>query len=188
MSMKNNQKGVGMMEVLVALVILAVGILGFTALQLRAVDATDEAMLKIEAMNLSRDLAERIRANRSGFSTYVSNLTAATQSKTANPECIYKPATTASPCTTVVQMANYDTAQVVARADGLGMAINLPSCQVAKMVDNDGKETTTDIQSRHCVYIAWGETKPINSSTDAHACTDGGSYLPQAKCVVMELY
>lgn len=182
------QKGVGMIEVLVALVILAIGVLGFTTLQLRAVDATNEATLKIEAMNLARDLAERIRANRSGFSTYVTNLTAETQSETANPQCIYMPRTTTSPCTTAAQMANYDTAQVVARAGGLGMKINLPACQVTKVLDGDGKETTADIQSRHCVYIAWGETKPINSSTDAQACTNGGSYLPQAKCVVMELY
>ena len=60
------QKGVGMIEVLVALTLLAIGVLGFTALQIRAVDATVEANNRIQAMNLARDLAERIRANQYG--------------------------------------------------------------------------------------------------------------------------
>lgn len=171
---KYNQKGIGMMEVLVALLILAIGVLGFTALQLRAVDATDEAMSKIQAMNLARDLAERIRVNRAAFSTYDNNLNATTQSTTATPECIQTTNTT--PCTTSVQMANYDTAQVVSQANDLGMKIRLPDCQVS------------GTQSRKCVYVAWGKTKAINSSTDSDACTNGGAYLPQAKCVVMELY
>ena len=57
-----------MVEVLVALTLLAIGVLGFTALQLRAVDATAEANNRIRAMNLARDLAERIRANQVGLS------------------------------------------------------------------------------------------------------------------------
>lgn len=40
--MYNAQKGVGMMEVLVAMVILSIAILGFVALQVRATAATDE--------------------------------------------------------------------------------------------------------------------------------------------------
>lgn len=179
------QKGVGMIEVLVALVILAIGVLGFAALQLRAVDATNEAMSKVEAMNLARDLAERIRANRISYATYKANLTATTQSNTAT-SCVQTGSTT--PCTTAVQMANYDTAQIIEKAQSLGMTINLPGCQVAKTLDSTGVATTVDRQSRSCVYVAWGETKAIDSSTDSSACTNGSSYLPQARCVVMELY
>lgn len=169
----NAQKGVGMMEVLVALILLAIGVLGFTALQLRAVEATDEAMLKIEAMNIARDLAERIRANRSGFTTYETNLTATTPSNTAT-SCVQT--TTTIPCATAVEMANYDTAQIVAKAEALGMTVSLPNCQI------------TGTQNRRCVYIAWGGTKAINSTSDESACTNSGAYLPQAKCIVMELY
>ena len=61
---RRNQTGVGMFEVLVALFVLAIGVLGFAALQLRAVDATIEANDKTLAMNVARDLAERIRINR----------------------------------------------------------------------------------------------------------------------------
>ena len=44
MSFYQHQKGVGLIEVLVALVLLAVGVLGYSILQLRAVDASSEAL------------------------------------------------------------------------------------------------------------------------------------------------
>ena len=55
-----NQTGVGMMEVLVALLLLSLAVLGFAALQLRAVEATAEGGNRIQAMNIARDLAEKI--------------------------------------------------------------------------------------------------------------------------------
>lgn len=41
--MRSYQRGVGLIEVLVALVLLGVAVLGFTALQLRALAASHEA-------------------------------------------------------------------------------------------------------------------------------------------------
>ena len=171
----HRQKGVGMIEVLVALLLLAVGVLGFTALQLRAVDATAEAQSRIQAMNLARDLAERIRANRTAYTAYVTQLTATTQAKTASPACLQTDET--NPCTTAAQMAAYDAAQVITRADNLGFKINMPDCPVAS-----GSAT------RKCIYVAWGDTQAQDSTTATNACTKGGSYLPQARCTVMELY
>ena len=42
MKIRNIQAGVGLMEVLVALLLLAIGVLGYVALQLRAFDASAE--------------------------------------------------------------------------------------------------------------------------------------------------
>ena len=67
---KTAQKGVGLVEVLVALLILALGVLGFAALQLRALDAAQEATEQTIAMNTARDLAERMRVNRAALATY----------------------------------------------------------------------------------------------------------------------
>ena len=63
-----NQRGVGLMEVLVSLVILAIAVLGFAALQFRALDAVQEANDRTTAMTLARDLAEKIRVNRTQLS------------------------------------------------------------------------------------------------------------------------
>ena len=63
MIIRKHQQGVGLMEVLVALLLLAIGVLGYTALQLRAVDASAEAMSRSQGMLILRGLAENIRAN-----------------------------------------------------------------------------------------------------------------------------
>ena len=49
--MIRNQRGVGLVEVLVALVLLGIAVLGFTALQIRAVAASADAGQNIQAMN-----------------------------------------------------------------------------------------------------------------------------------------
>jgi len=70
MNYKNNQQGVGLVEVLVALVLLALGVLGYTALQLRAVDAAGEALTRSQATLILRGLTESIRANPDGQGSY----------------------------------------------------------------------------------------------------------------------
>jgi Tfp pilus assembly protein PilV len=56
MKTKKSELGVGLVEVLVALILLAIGVLGYTALQLRAVDASNEALTKSQATVLLRGL------------------------------------------------------------------------------------------------------------------------------------
>ncbi len=57
---------------LVSLVILAIAVLGFAALQFRALDAIQEANDRTAAMTLARELAEKIRVNRTQLSKYKS--------------------------------------------------------------------------------------------------------------------
>ena len=64
MKINNYQHGVGLVEVLVAMLVLAIGVLGFVALQYRAVEATSESSYRVQAINTARDLAERVRVNR----------------------------------------------------------------------------------------------------------------------------
>ena len=173
MNINKYQKGVGMMEILVALLLLAIGVMGFTALQLKAISATDEAMSKIDAMNLARDLAERIRVNKDGLATYVSELNKSIQSTTSSKNCLGTQ--TANVCSNS-EMAVFDSVQIVTQAQSNAMRIALPECQVSGSIN------------RTCVYVAWGDTQPTNSTTDEFACTNGGAYLPKAQCVVMELY
>lgn len=169
----NNQKGVGMVEVLIALLLLAIGVMGFTALQLKAIEATNEAMSKIEAMNIARDVAERIRINKGGLATYIAELNKVTQTNISTvglKKCL------GSTVCTSAEMSKFDAAQIVSQAQATAMQISLPNCQVSGAV------------SRICIYVAWGNTKPINHAVDRQACTSGGAYLPEAKCIVMELY
>ena len=62
MNTYKNQKGVGLVEVLVALLLLAVGVLGYTILQLRAVDASGEALMRSQGIMVLRGLSENMRS------------------------------------------------------------------------------------------------------------------------------
>lgn len=56
--------GIGLIEVLVALVILAVGMLGIASLYVTTLQAKITAQSRMQAINLADDMADRIRANR----------------------------------------------------------------------------------------------------------------------------
>ncbi len=71
---KIQQTGVGLIEILVALLILAIGVLGFVALQYRAIEASSEGENRIQAINIARDVAEKIRVNRTALATYSTEL------------------------------------------------------------------------------------------------------------------
>lgn len=163
----SNQKGVGLIEILVALLILAVGILGFVALQYRALEATSEAINRVQAMNVARDLAERIRSNRDALTTYQNQIqTAANQTNFAT-NCI------TSVCNGT-DLADFDVSQVVNKASGLGMTMNMRTCSG----NNDG---------RNCIYVAWGDTSATDG-TGTGDCTNGTAYNSASTCVIMETY
>ena len=57
-------RGFTLVEVLVALVILSVGMLGIAALYLEGLRASRDALVRTQAVALAADMADRIRANR----------------------------------------------------------------------------------------------------------------------------
>lgn len=59
----NNQQGMSLIEVLVAILITTVGLLGFAGLQTRALTSTEDAYLRVQAMSLAQELVERARIN-----------------------------------------------------------------------------------------------------------------------------
>lgn len=64
------QRGITMIEALVALVILSVGMLGIAGLYVSGVKAGRSALLRTQAVNLASDMADRIRANRRAAAAY----------------------------------------------------------------------------------------------------------------------
>lgn len=176
------EKGVGLVEVLVALLILSIGVLGFAALQFRAVEASSEAYNRVAAMNIARDLAEKIRVN-SGLN---GDVIASYQTELSGG--LDKQTTFAKNCFTnfcnAVAKADFDVSQSTAAATALGMTINMAVCPSA----TNGKR---------CIYVAWGKTTATNVSSTAAtstietACTvsqtDGFRYVNNSTCTVMEV-
>lgn len=67
---RHPQSGFTMVEVLVALVVLAIGLLGIAALYLNSLQSGRTAIYRTQAVNLVADLADRIRANRTAQGAY----------------------------------------------------------------------------------------------------------------------
>jgi type IV pilus assembly protein PilV len=64
------ESGFTMVEVLVALVILTIGLLGIAALYLNSLQSGRTAIYRTQAVNLAADLADRIRVNRTAQGAY----------------------------------------------------------------------------------------------------------------------
>lgn len=67
---RGTQSGFTMVEVLVALVVLAIGLLGIAALYLNSLQSGRTAIYRTQAVNLAADLADRIRTNRTAQAAY----------------------------------------------------------------------------------------------------------------------
>ena len=64
------QRGVGLVEVMVALLLLAVAVLGFSAMQLSAVKATDESLMRTQSISVIKTLSESMRVLPDSSSIY----------------------------------------------------------------------------------------------------------------------
>lgn len=171
------QMGIGLMEVLVALVILAVGVLGFSALQLRALDAAQEATERTVAMNNARDLAERMRINRTALAAYKT----AINDKEEEDGCVGVTERTGIPATKKIElpncnpatMAQHDATEILAKAEDSGQTMIIEDCVGSNL---------------NCIYVAWGET--IIEADDLSECIDAttGAYIVDSKCLVVEAF
>ncbi|MEO8223283.1 MAG: type IV pilus modification protein PilV [Gammaproteobacteria bacterium] len=79
-------RGFTLVEVLVALVVMSVGMLGIAALYLEGLRAGRTALYRTAAVNLAADMADRIRANRDAGLAYAGTGPGSTQN------CINGPA------------------------------------------------------------------------------------------------
>jgi type IV pilus assembly protein PilV len=172
----DKQKGVGLLEVLVALLILSIAVLGFALMQLKAVDATAEGFNRIQAMNIARDLAEKMRINHSEAALARYQLQLSTTSNQATSVDCYNNFCSAA------NKAIADVHEAYLQAQVAGMRINMLTCPNA-------------MNDRQCIYVAWAKTDPTNNSatTDGHsACTSSTtsqfSYENDSSCIVMEAY
>ncbi len=65
------QLGISMIEVLIALVVFAIGVGGMAGLQLRSMSMSVDATQRAVVLAKSQELADRIRSNTAGMSTYI---------------------------------------------------------------------------------------------------------------------
>lgn len=88
MSLKPAQKGFSLIEVLVAMLILCVGLLGAAAIQLNALKYTDSSAMRTQASFIAYDMMDRIRANNTMDYTLPSAKAVATSTDYSNPRAV----------------------------------------------------------------------------------------------------
>tara|TARA_R110002072_G_C7974566_1_gene535218 strand:+ start:2785 stop:3234 length:450 start_codon:yes stop_codon:yes gene_type:complete len=79
---KITNSGFSLIEVLVAMLILAIGFMGIAALQFKGLKYNTDALLRSQINILGYDIADRIRLNRSNAASYVNDYTILTTAPT----------------------------------------------------------------------------------------------------------
>lgn len=176
-----NQRGIGLVEVMVALMLLAIAVLGFSAMQMTAVKATDESLMRTRALTVMRGGAEMMRANPDGIASFKSALQNTTSTVSVDGETIdigsCMQSSTVKSCT-INQLAARDALTLKNHASKNDMQINIETCP-----------GTAGNQEKQCLIASWSTTKPIFNNTDTDACAKkDGTYKSGAQCFIMEAY
>lgn len=170
--MKNTgkqQRGVGLIEVMIALLVLAIGVLGYAGMQLTALKAAEDANNRAQATLLGQDALERFLANEAAMASYTNVKNWPDESTTPGEkpnglnDCI------TSSCNTD-DLASWDIDMLAWQA-----ANRLPGGMIAI----DECQHATGIS---CVVISWNEDKPSDCMTNDGVNTDEGT-----SCVVLEV-
>ena len=85
MTSRVRQSGAALLEALVAMLIVAFGVLGFVAQQARTAVATLEGAQRAQALVLLNDITQRISLNRGAAAAYVADDVGATDAGTCPP-------------------------------------------------------------------------------------------------------
>lgn len=131
----HRQKGVGLLEVLIAVLVLGFGLLGFALMQTMNVRYVQSANYRTQATNLAYDLIEQMRSNRYQASWY-SGASFTPGSKTVQNVCA-------------------PGAGAVALADKM----TLWQCQVVRALGSDAGAQVTVNSGAVTVAITWGDQR-----------------------------
>lgn len=160
----------GLAEVLVALILISVGLLGFVAMQLKATQTSMNNLNKLKATIIAVDFSEKVRTNPLQRDAYLTAMaTPAAQKAGQSINCNTK-------FCSASDKAKADVYQTFVTADNNGMTMALSNCPI-----------TT---SRNCLFISWDKTTPTNGGNQGCTVESNSkmSYRDGASCIVMETY
>jgi type IV pilus assembly protein PilV len=147
-----------MIEVLIALLVISVGILGVASMQIVSFQTNQSAYARSQAILLAQDMFDRIRANPEGYlntTVYDDVDSSDTGSLPANPGCVE----TANGCTPS-QMAQYDVLEWTANFDNV---FDIASYQPT-LPNGRGVLERIGASSDFTATVSWDETNWEGSS------------------------
>jgi len=143
--MRKHNKGFTLIEVLIALVILAIGLLGMSSLMMTSMQSSQSAYLRSQASLLAYDLVERMRANSNQAITSDSYVFSLSSEAPTDPTC-------ASTGCTPSQQAQRDLFQWRAALTG-----SIPGATMVIARTNPNK---------YVITIAWSEASALKRGTE----------------------
>ncbi len=193
---KFTQKGVGLIEVMVALLLLTVAVLGYTALQGRAIQATNESFERSQSLVMMRNIAEKIHANPSAIETYEESFNEPYASSSAPGEKCGLDGLATELCSPE-QLAAVESYNLKSKLQGYDFQIQMHPCP---NTGGTGTDAADNIMFSYCLISAWGETTPtIGTDGETDCLTErvvgeddsveaaGGNYHAKATCMMMEI-
>ncbi len=169
---RRRQRGVGIIEALVALVVVSLGVLGMANLQLKGIKHSSSGYNRAKALMVAESITSRMRANRTGvlagnYNGYSFTSSATTCAVKPNPYCQISGTTPAQSCSTA-ELATFDLFSAscgnwgsTANASG-GVQDYLPVGSTVSVNCDDASCTPT---STYTVAVTWPEGQ--NASSDA---------------------
>lgn len=171
---QSKQTGFGLIEVLVALLIFALGILATYSIQVSALSAYHEANQLLVATDLGRDIIARIRSNATQLALYNVEELGAGASPTA-PNCYVK---SCSPA----QLAQFDLGQLGDRLQGAAERVLVHGQERNAGGMADARACIRSSGRMLTVIISWS-SRDIDLASEALQCgpaatqfTDNGYY------------
>lgn len=173
---RRHQAGFSLVEVMVAMLVTMVGLLGFAGLQSRAMVAAEDTYVRTEAMAIAQEFLERKRINGStelflgtattdpAIATYT---TASNWTGTISPQICHGATVTCTP----TQMALYDIARM---REMLASNAYLPQGEMRVL------QSGTNGMVR--VFVAWGG----ENLTDCINSSGLSSGLARRNCILLE--
>lgn len=182
MKLYHYEQGVSLIEVLVSLILLAIAILGFAALQTQAVSATSESAVRVNALNVIRDLGDSVRYNITQKQLYEDTLNDFTDGFKTKTLAQIKAAEPGEDCGLNDSDNQCDRAQQTAIEAYKAAKIAYDNGFDLRMQDCPG----TDGRVK-CLIAAWDGTNAKIGTGGDDCMDDDGGYKADSRCMVMEM-
>lgn len=136
-AMPARQRGFTLIEVMIAILVLGFGMLGFALLQTMSVRFVQSANYRTQATNLAYEMLDQIRVNRVMAASYAGDYTGTT--------------TGCAPSTGAAGVTEYRTAW---------------SCRLGKALGSGSKAKVTDNGNTIKVDVTWGDDRWVDGADD----------------------
>lgn len=139
---QHRENGFTLIEVMVALVVFSIGLLGVAGLQTAGLRTSHQSYQRTIAVTAARDMADRMRANMTGMRNNAYSFTSAPGS---DPGCV-------SAACTYANIANHDAYQWY---DSLNKLLPLTSLSSVSCTDVNTATTALDPGSACIISVRW---------------------------------